>query len=483
MTDSIRTELLDLLEALCEDRITSEEHARVEGLVLSDSEARRLYLEYVGLHGMLYWDAAAAARVPTTEATTASQPAHATSGRRRRFAILSTAAACLVATIALLLSLPDDESQLAATSDPGGPGIVEDPAPVENDEESIVAFPPIQLDPGATIDTPDPRATGTPGTTLVENTDPDNGISDAELVAFIDDQISAVWSETDIEPAPVADDAEWLRRAYLDLAGHIPSPAAAEQFLASNASNRRVELVNRLLDDPDYSRHFATVWTNQLVGRTPEQPIDRPGLEEFLRGQFADNHGWDATVTELIAAEGTSHDSGAANFLLAHLNNEAVPATAVTARVFLGMQVQCTQCHKHPHFEQWGQEQFWGLNAFFKQTDVIRHMMTDDDGRRRVSHLELVSNEVGGPTHYEDRAGVAKVALPEFDGQEIDPGAQTNRRAELARLLTGSDNSQLAAAFVNRLWSHFFGYGFTNPVDDMGPPPPAHASRTAGCFE
>ena len=89
---------------------------------------------------------------------------------------------------------------------------------------------------------------------------------------------------------------------------------------------------------------------------------------EFLREQFWHNAPWTYTVTELVAAEGSEQENGAANFLLAHLNNQAVPATAITARIFLCEQVQCSQCHIHPIVKDWGQEQFWELNAFFSQT-------------------------------------------------------------------------------------------------------------------
>jgi hypothetical protein len=472
MTDPIRTELLDLLDALCEDRITSEQHAQIERLVLSDHDARRLYVDYVGLHGMLYWDAATAARLDTPKPLPAPVPSQQRPGRRRRLAILTMAAACLVAAVVLLFTRPGNHQQLADT-DPQASANT-DNLTGENGNATVAEFPTVRLDSGENDNSPGSELIDPPETAVTSSDAVDDVVSDPEMVAFIDEQIAAVRADAGVEPSPRADDAEWVRRIYLDVAGHVPAPAVAEQFIASEDPEKRIRLVNRLLEDPDYARHLATVWTNQLVGRAPERPIDRPALEEFLRDQFAANRGWDETVTELIAAEGSSHENGAANFLLAHLNNEAVPATAVTSRVFLGLQVQCTQCHKHPYYKEWGQEQFWGLNAFFKQTGVVRRTTTEN-GRARFSHLELVTRDVGGETLYEDRNGVMKAALPEFDGHEIDPGAGTNRRAELARLMTDGESSQLAAAFVNRLWAHFFGFGFTNPVDDMGPHhPPTH---------
>lgn len=483
MTEPIRTELLDLLDALCEDRITPEQHARIERLVLSDGDARRLYVAYVSLHGMLYWDAATAARLDTPQRLPAARPPQPSPAPRRRVGILATAAACVVAALLLLFTRPGNDQQVAET-DPPTPANLE-PVTGGNGNAMVTDFPTVRL-PGDDTDnirgTDSVDSVNSGDTAVATNDAVEDVVSDPEIVAFIDEQISSVRDEAGIEASPRADDAEWVRRVYLDIAGHVPPPETAERFIASADTDKRIKLVNRLLEDPDYARHLATVWTNQLVGRAPERPIDRPALEEFLRGQFADNRGWDETVTELVSAEGSSHENGATNFLLAHLNNQAVPATAVTSRVFLGLQVQCTQCHKHPYYKEWGQEQFWELNAFFKQTGVVRHTMTDENGRVRLTDLELVTRNVGGETYYEDRNGVMKVALPEFDGHGIDVNAGTNRRAELAKLMTEGESPQLAAAFVNRLWAQFFGYGFTNPVDDMGPHHPATHPELLGAL-
>ncbi len=179
-------------------------------------------------------------------------------------------------------------------------------------------------------------------------------------------------------------------------------------------------------------------------------------------------------MTELVAAEGSEKDNGAANYLLAHLNNQAVPATAITARLFLCQQVQCAQCHIHPIVKNWDQEQFWQLNAFFQGTRLVEKTKQLDDGRR-VSSRELVNQPVSGPIYFETLGGVMRVAYPAFDGQAVSPETSTNRRRELARLMASGEQPQLAAAFVNRLWAQLFGYGFTNPIDDMGPHnPPTH---------
>jgi hypothetical protein len=186
-----------------------------------------------------------------------------------------------------------------------------------------------------------------------------------------------------------------------------------------------------------------------------------------LRVSFTENRPWNLIVSDLIAAEGSNVDNGATNFLIAHLNNDATPATAIVAKLFLGRQVQCNQCHNNP-FDDSKQVAFWEMNSFFQQTTAIARQRRDPrTGRLEYLSTELVTQDVGGPTYFESQAGLMRVAYPMFNGRKIDASPDTNRRRELARLMTSGDQPQLAASFINRMWEHFFGYGFTRSVDDM----------------
>lgn len=290
------------------------------------------------------------------------------------------------------------------------------------------------------------------------------------LVQFINTAIRAGWKDNNVAPSPVADDAEWLRRVHLDLTGRIPDLETTEEFQADKAPDKRARMIDDLLEDPAYVRNLTTIWTNLLIGRATRgrDRLNRPGLEKFLRMSFAKDRPWNEIVYDLVAAEGRYDENGAVNFLLAHLNDGAVPATAITARLFLGTQVQCTQCHNHP-FNDWKQDQFWEFNSFFKQTASQEHRKYDErTGRMVIDYVELTSKDFEGPVFYEQRNAVMKVAFPKYNGTEVEPGVSTNRRKELARLMT-ANNPQLALAMVNRVWGHFCGYGFTKPVDDMGP--------------
>jgi hypothetical protein len=162
--------------------------------------------------------------------------------------------------------------------------------------------------------------------------------------------------------------------------------------------------------------------------------------------------------------------NGAVNFYLDKLEEDGVLATAKTAQVFLGLQVQCTQCHNHPFNDNWKQNQFWEFNSFLRQTRRVNHDRYDPQtGQMEDDYSELVYRDFDGAVYYELRNGLVQVAYPSYLGREVDPGPGVNRREELARMLCHDDPEQtLARAFVNRMWGHFFGYGFTRPVDDMG---------------
>jgi Protein of unknown function (DUF1549)/Protein of unknown function (DUF1553) len=297
----------------------------------------------------------------------------------------------------------------------------------------------------------------------------------ASVPAFIDSRIKRSWHQAGIEPSPVAKDGEWLRRAYLDIVGQIPSEEAVDAFLSDHRENKRDAVVNRLLDDPRYPRNWATIWANLLVGRHPQaRGVSHAALEKFLRDHFAASTPWNEIVYELVSAEGNSEQNPATNFLLAHLNNDALPATALTARLFLGIQVQCNQCHDHP-FRNDKQSRFWELKSFFQQTEIVSHPAGGASPQMAefASLPELVDRSVGGPTYYETRRGEMRAVFPVYAGHKIDPGPSVNRRRELARLIARGDDPQLALAMVNRTWQHFLGYGFTQPVDDLGPHNPA----------
>lgn len=322
-------------------------------------------------------------------------------------------------------------------------------------------------------------------------------------VARIDAAIAQGWADANLSPSPPASDGEWCRRVYLDILGRIPTVTELRQYLTDRKRDKRVRLVDRLLSTEyrnEYVNHWTTVWSNLLIGRTGGMDrrslTSREGMQEYLREALEYNRPYDQMMRELVTATGACRPedknfNGAANFLADKMEENGVQATAKTAQIFLGMAVQCKQCHNHP-FNEHQQNQFWELNAFFRQTRVRRIRL--DDQRQRFAG-RVVDRDYRGETgdvakadlFYELRNGQMKVAYPVFvDGKALtevyeeqgkkagvedlgDSGklSDVNRREELAKLIAGS--REFDQAIVNRVWGHFFGYGFTKPVDDIGP--------------
>ncbi len=308
-------------------------------------------------------------------------------------------------------------------------------------------------------------------------------------VVKINELVKQTWDDYEMKPSRQASDGEWCRRVHLDIIGRIPTVVELDTFMKDRAKDKRSALVAKLLYDDqyteEYARNWTTLWTNILIGRaggTERNSLtSREGMQKYLRDTFARNKPYDKMVHELVSATGTTTPgseqfNGATNFLAMKVNEEkASLATAATSKTFLGLQVQCTQCHNHP-FNDWKQQKYWEMNAFFRQTRALRRFAP---GTRNVSGAELVDQDFAGEDNfpeqarvfYELRNGETRMALPKFvDGTEIGSSGyveQVNRRAELANKIVKSE--YMDKTIVNRMWAHFFGYGFTKPIDDLGP--------------
>ena len=321
------------------------------------------------------------------------------------------------------------------------------------------------------------------------STDKAPAVSLPDQVVEIDAMIKEVWDAYELTPSRNASDSEWCRRVFLDLIGRIPSVAEVEQFLGEKGATKKQALVERLLYDDQYTeelaRNWTTIWSNLLIGRTGGNAngsmINRDGMLKYLRDSFARGKPYDQFAHELISATGstapgTDNFNGATNFLIDKVNQEkGSQATASTSRIFLGLQVQCTQCHNHP-FNDWKQKKYWEMNAFFRQSRAINGGMRS--AMETVATLTDVNfkGESGdnldeAEIYYELRNGLVAAAWPVFvDGTEVEKSGDVNvinRREKFADLTIASPF--FAKAIVNRTWAHFLGYGFTSPIDDLGP--------------
>ena len=285
------------------------------------------------------------------------------------------------------------------------------------------------------------------------------------MSARVDELLAAKWKEAAVEPAHEATEAQFLRRACLDLTGVIPSAGDARRFLADDKPDKRAKLIDRLLAKPNHATHLANVWRGVMLPRTNNN-LQRFGqtavFDRWLRDKFVDNTPYNEIVHELLTAGGQSNQNGPVLYYTA-LELKPEKLAASTSSIFLGMQIQCAQCHNHP-FDKWTQKDFWGYAAFFAR-------LQRPTGRQRVTFqvVDASKGEVKLPESDE-------VVPPRFlDGKALPADSGLSRRIQLADWITAPGNPYFARAAVNRAWSLLFGYGLVDPVDDFGDHnPPSH---------
>jgi hypothetical protein len=314
----------------------------------------------------------------------------------------------------------------------------------------------------------------------------------AEMVKLINEHLNATWAANKVVPTRYVDDYEFIRRASLDIIGRIAKPAEIQQFLKDPRETRRALLIERLLSSEDYPRHWATVWSNWLLGRTGVFGRGKyhDEMVTWLEDQFAQNRPYNQIVRDLLTATGDNSKNGAVNFILAHVGEavpppkrgeegqfEMVPITSRITRLFLGTQVQCAQCHDHPFQKSIKQDRFWGVNAFLRQVERVGNPPVPRGNMAMTfGKLELRDNpnwNAEATVFYEKRNGVVLQTgaefLPSSEGRKAarmpSGTAGKDRRERLAEYVEEHENFSKAA--VNRVWAVFFGRGFVNPVDDF----------------
>jgi hypothetical protein len=292
-------------------------------------------------------------------------------------------------------------------------------------------------------------------------------LDEKALAARIDHHISAGLAAAQVEPAPRADDAEFVRRAYLDLAGRIPGVAEVRAFLDDKGPDKRERLIGRLLEGPRYVTHFTHVWRALLLPEANtnfQVRFQVPGFEAWLRKQVQKNVGYDALVRDILTMP-LGQQGGRRGFpagdgetpVAFYAAKEVKPENlaAATARLFLGFRLECAQCHNHP-FASWKKEQFWGFAAFFAGVQ-----------RQGNAEFSFPSGE-NAERHELTIPGTERVVQATFpDGKAPKWKSRQSGRAALAEWVTTADNPYFARAAVNRLWAYFFGTGLVDPVDEM----------------
>ena len=257
-----------------------------------------------------------------------------------------------------------------------------------------------------------------------------------------------------IAPSGVCDDATFLRRATLDIVGLTPTVDEYNRFMTSTDPAKRSKLVDELLERKEFSEIWVNKWAELLQIRSTITVSYKSMFlyYNWLVERLSKNMPMDQMVQELLGASGGTFKNPATNFY--QTTTETLPLTESVAQVFMGMRIQCAQCHNHP-FDRWTQDDYYGFAAFFAQigrkgAEDYRETIVFNSGGGEVNH------PVGG-----------RVMAPKFLGGEVPDVRGKDRRVVLAKWLASPQNPWFAASFANRVWAHFMGVGIVEPVDDF----------------
>ncbi len=292
--------------------------------------------------------------------------------------------------------------------------------------------------------------------------------------------------------ASLADDETFLRRVSLDLTGHVPRREEVIAFSLDPDPDKRAKLVDKLLAEPRFGENWGNYWRDVIYYRRTEDRalVASSVTGSYLAEQFNQNTSWAEIAKPFITAEGDVLEDGRTGLIMAQagLPEETV---AEISRIFLGIQIQCAQCHDHPT-DRWKREQFHELAAFFPRVAV----RPDMSGERRTFLVTVTDSPFnfrandnnrfrGTPEHYmpdlENPSERGELMQPVFfvTGENLQSGARdAERRGQLAEFLTAPTNPWFAKAYVNRMWSELVGEGFYEPVDDIGPDRECSAPKT-----
>lgn len=282
---------------------------------------------------------------------------------------------------------------------------------------------------------------------------------------YIDRFVFAKLERVRMNPSEMCSDEAFVRRAYLDLLGIVPSAEEARRFVLDPGSTKRSRLIDELLERPEFADFWALKWSDLL--RAEERILDRKGIELFhhwVRQSIAEHKPIDQFAREILAARGSTYKNPPANFYRA--TRSPMERAEAAAQLFLGRRVQCAQCHNHP-FDRWSQEDYYDWQRVFARLNykVLENRRRDDNDSHEFKGEQIVflapSAEVKNP-----RTGAT--AKARFLG-ETEPCSSTNEDEllQLARWTTSPANPFFAKVQANRIWFHLFGRGIVEPIDDF----------------
>lgn len=307
-----------------------------------------------------------------------------------------------------------------------------------------------------------------------------------QLAVWIDNRVEARLSPN--REIPVVDDTTFLRRVYLDLVGRIPTVAELRDFTADKDDAKRIKVIDELLDDPRFEAHMARIWRRVLMPPSSAMnPVLAASLDDWLSQQIGKNVAFDQIAWRLVVAGGADTEqaeelkqeadslaenprlmsqalSSSPTAFLQHAGGQPANMASAVTRVFLGVRLECAQCHDHP-FTDWTQQDFWGVAAFFAGAQLNVRRAQPAGPNAAVSYTPPMDSR---PSSVSDEDGNSYTFSLPWDGlQTISVPDDELPRRYFARWLTSTDNAHFAATAVNRVWQQLCGAGLTDSVDDL----------------
>jgi hypothetical protein len=290
---------------------------------------------------------------------------------------------------------------------------------------------------------------------------------------FIDPLVLKKLESLKIPPSAECSDSEFIRRAYLDAIGRLPTPEEVSKFTSEPeaSAKKRERLIDKLLERPEYVDYWTYKWSDLLLISSRKLPLPAVrSFSHFVRQSVADDKPWDRFARDILTVRGNTLQNGQANYFMLH--KDISDLTESTALTFMGMSITCARCHNHP-LEKWTQDQYWSMANLFSQIAI--------KNGDRAGEFSIQSTSEGDVAH--PRRGIAMPPTP-LDGKPIplpsplrEGGAAgegaIDRRQHFADWLTSPDNPYFAKAFVNRVWRNFMGRGLVEAEDDLRQTNPA----------
>jgi hypothetical protein len=271
---------------------------------------------------------------------------------------------------------------------------------------------------------------------------------------FIDDLVVEKLQSLNLPPSSRSSDSEFIRRAFVDTIGVLPTEKETRDFLASRDSHKRDKLIEQLLVRPEFVDYWSYKWSDLLLVETKKlKPAAMWSYYNWIRNNVSENTPWDKFARQVVTAQGSTLENGAANFYVLHDDPRTMSET--TSQAFLGMSIQCAKCHNHP-MEKWTNDQYYKMANLFARVRTKSGSAEGDNIVFASNTGDLIQPLTGKP----------QPPAP-LDGTPLPLESAEDRRQHLADWLVSRENPYFARAIVNRVWKNFYGVGLVESVDDL----------------